>query len=113
MLRYWQERRVRNLLLAREASLRAEARRVQAPGTRGEPTEEFREQKRHVLLRNARFALEYVRAAKQARRRARFHPRGTVAPPILDLIDRGDETRSQRHATLKVQPQPPTEPKDR
>jgi hypothetical protein len=65
-----QERRIRNRLFMRELLLRLEAERLGAAGRSGPATVYFREWKRHVLLRNPRFALKYLAATRSRRREA-------------------------------------------
>jgi hypothetical protein len=67
MLGHWKERRIRNRLLMRELLLRAEAKRVGAPGRSGPSTVYFRDQKRRLLWSHPAFAIQYLRARKQGR----------------------------------------------
>jgi hypothetical protein len=88
MLRYWQERRVRKLLMMRELFLRLEEERLGVSGRSGAPTEYFLDQKRRLLLRNPRFAIRYHRARTEAR--ATVKPRGhdNLRDEYLDLLKR-------------------------
>ena len=66
----------------RELLLRQEAERIGAPGKSGPPTPHFQEQRRRLLLRNPRFALRYLRAAKRAAPREAFAGRQSGATDV-------------------------------
>jgi hypothetical protein len=94
----WKEKRMRNRLLMRELLLRAEAKRVGAPGKSGLPTEYFRREKRRLLLRNPRFAIEYRRATDSDRMGAQRGAENQEAyQQHLERLRRGTET-APRHS---------------
>jgi len=94
MLQYWRGRRVRKLLLMRELFLRLEEERLGISGRSGAPTEYFRDQKRRLLLRNPRFAIQYHRAQKEART-AKPRAQDHLHDQYLDLRKRSADARQR------------------
>jgi hypothetical protein len=93
MLQYWRERRVRKRLMMRELFLRLEEERLSVSGRSGVPTEYFREQKRRLLLRNPRFAIQYHRARRKVRTTVKPRVQDHLHDQYLDLLKRGADAR--------------------
>lgn len=79
--------------MMRDLFLRLEEERLGVSGSRGAPTEYFRDQKRRLLLRNPRFAIQYQRARNEAHTAVKPRGQDHLHDQYLDLLKRAADAR--------------------
>jgi hypothetical protein len=79
--------------MMRELFLRLEGERLGVTGRSGGSTGYFRDQQRRLMLSNPRFAIQYLRARKEASTTMKPRSQDRLHDEYLDLLKRGADSR--------------------